>query len=88
VTPLPAWAELIAGFVETFGPGVRVLNVRLPTVPGWQLGVSVEEIIRAKGLIAETYEHNMGGFGPPVEDRAEQALPQGWKRRGDSGVAP
>ncbi len=87
MTSLPAWADLIAGFVETFGPGVRVLNVRLPTVPGWQLGVSVEEIIRAKGLIAETYEHNMGGFGPSVEGKAEQQLPQGWKRRGQLGTA-
>lgn len=87
MTPLPEWAELIAGFAETFGPGVRVLNIRLPTAPGWQLGVSIPEICRAKGLVAETYEHNMPGFGPLIEDKTEQ-LPRGWKRRGDSGSAP
>lgn len=73
--------DLIAGFVETFGKGVSVNNLRLDSVPGWQLGESVVEWAARTGQL-ETYEHGMPGFGPLIEAKVE-TLPQGWKRHAD-----
>ena len=78
---LPDWAQTVAGFVDTFGKGVKVTNLRLASVPGWQLGVSVAEGVARVGGYLEAYEHDMPGFGPLIEDTTK-ALPAGWKRRG------
>lgn len=83
MSALPEWAQLIADFRERFGPGVRVTHVTLPTAPGWQLGMSLAEEVKRTGARLETYEHNMPGFGPPIES-ATETLPAGWKRLGDA----
>ena len=82
MTSLPDWADTVAGFVETFGKGVKVTNLRLASVPGFQLGVSVAEGVARVGGYLEAYEHDMPGFGPLIDADAK-ALPTGWKRRGD-----
>lgn len=82
VGALPDWAQTVADFRERFGKGVRVSNLRLTSVPGWQLGVSVAEGVARVGGYLEAYEHNMPGFGPLIEDNTK-ALPTGWKRHGD-----
>jgi hypothetical protein len=78
--PLPDWAELVAGFVETFGPGVRVNNLRLNTVPGWQLGESIAEMAARRGLDLVTFESFLES---PAESCYLQ-LPTGWTHHGDA----
>jgi hypothetical protein len=74
--------ELISGFVETFGKGVSVNNLRLDSVPGWQLGESVAEWVKRTGGYLEPYAADMPGFGPLLEADTTRALPAGWKRHG------
>jgi len=80
---MPDWAQIVAGFVEVFGSGVRVTNLRLASAPRWQLGESTAERIARTGGYLETYTHNMPGFGPPVEETTIP-LPVGWKRHGET----
>lgn len=58
---LPDWAELVSDFVEVFGPGVSVNNVRLKSVPGFQLGQSFAEYVESAGGYIEPY--NSAGVG-------------------------
>jgi hypothetical protein len=76
------WVELVTAFRETFGDGVRVTRLRLAAVPGHELVDLAEERAQARLPWRETYEHNMPGFGPPMEDVVSE-LPAGWVRKGD-----